>query len=310
MSKKATYILGLFLTIVFGTFLFYNLCCAELEKDDAFPVESETPIAKEETAPVTKQEFTMVDNKSGVSFHSMANFNFRFSNAVLIKPVAEGLEREADRLSTFLNENPLKTAEITGFYRDDEVNNTAFPNLGLARANAVKGYLILQGLPSRSINTYGELNATMATDQDNTFFGPLAYKVGTLNESDTSLKDEITALNKEIKADPLILYFDIGNTTINLSEIQREKVAKISRLLDKSDKIKLHIIGHTDNKGDRQSNIDLALKRAGFIKEYFVDNAISEAKIETSSKGPDAPVASNDTEEGRSKNRRVVITIN
>ena len=310
MSKKATYILGLFLTIVFGTFLFYNLCCAALDEDETLEEVTEAIEVKEAVKPATKTEFSMVDNKSGVSFHSLANFSFRFSNAMLIKPVPEALKREVDRLATFLNDNPLKTAEITGYYRDDEVNTTAFPDLGLARANAVKSYLMSQGISSRSINTYGELNGTIEPDEGGVFFGPVAYKVGTLNENDTRLKEEIMKLNKEIKADPLVMYFDIGNTAINLSEAQRDKVAKIARVLDKSDNVKLQIIGHTDNTGDRQNNIDLALKRAGFIKEYFVDNAISEAKIETSSKGPDAPIASNDTEEGRAKNRRVVVTIN
>ncbi|TYB75927.1 OmpA family protein [Bizionia saleffrena] len=310
MSKKSTYILGLFLTIALGTFLFYNLCCSTLGDEEALPVITETIVAKEEVQPATKSEFSMVDNKSGVSFTSMANFNFRFSNAIVLKPVAEGLKREVDRLSTFLSENSLKTAEITGFYRGDEVNTTAFPNIGLARANAVKSYLISQGVSSRSINTYGELNEDMVPNQENAFFGPLKYVVSTLAENDTSLKDELNKLQKDIKEDPLILYFNIGNTAINLSEAQREKVAKISRLIDKSVNVQLQVIGHTDNTGDRQNNIDLALKRAGFIRDYFVDNFISETKIETSSKGPDAPIASNDTEEGRSKNRRVVVTIN
>ncbi|TYC13427.1 OmpA family protein [Bizionia gelidisalsuginis] len=310
MSKKSTYILGLFLTIALGTFLFYNLCCSTLGDEEALPVITETIVAKEEVQPATKSEFSMVDNKSGVSFTSMANFNFRFSNAIVLKPVAEGLKREVDRLSTFLSENSLKTAEITGFYRGDEVNPTAFPDIGLARANAVKSYLISQGVSSRSINTYGELNEDMVPNQENAFFGPLKYVVSTLAENDTSLKDELNKLQKDIKEDPLILYFNIGNTAINLSEAQREKVAKISRLIDKSVNVQLQVIGHTDNTGDRQNNIDLALKRAGFIRDYFVDNFISETKIETSSKGPDAPIASNDTEEGRSKNRRVVVTIN
>ncbi|MDX1272354.1 OmpA family protein [Bizionia paragorgiae] len=310
MNKKTTYILGLLLTIIFGTLLYYNLCCSSLDVDGVMPDETETVVVEEVIAPATKNKFSMEDNKSGVSFSAMSNFNFAHSKAQILQPVSEGLKHELDRLSGFLNENPRKVAEITGFYRDDEINNTAFPNLGLARAHAVKSYCMSQGVSSRSINAYGELNAEMIPDQDGTFFGPLRYRVSTIAENDTSLQDELKALETEIKTNPLVMYFDIGDTSINLSKSQREKVAKIARYIDKSENAKLHIIGHTDNTGDRKSNIELALKRAGFIKEYFVDNAISDTKIETSSKGPDAPIASNDTDEGRAKNRRVVVTIN
>ena len=63
-------------------------------------------------------------------------------------------------------------------------------------------------------------------------------------------------------------------------------------------------------QGSRTTNIKLGQERADFAKQYLINNGISDAKIKTSSQGPDSPIASNTTDEGRSKNRRTVVTLN
>jgi outer membrane protein OmpA-like peptidoglycan-associated protein len=106
-----------------------------------------------------------------------------------------------------------------------------------------------------------------------------------------------------------VLYFDSGEAAINLTAEQRQKVADISSYLDKVDDASCSVIGHTDNTGARTTNIRLGQERADFAKTYLIKNGIAESRIDTGSQGPDNPITSNDTEEGRSRNRRTVITL-
>ncbi|MNY23951.1 putative lipoprotein YiaD precursor [compost metagenome] len=69
------------------------------------------------------------------------------------------------------------------------------------------------------------------------------------------------------------------------------------------------VVGHSDNVGNRDSNIVLGQKRADFSKNYLSKNGIDNARIETQSKGPDEPIGDNNTAEGKASNRRTVITI-
>ncbi len=68
---------------------------------------------------------------------------------------------------------------------------------------------------------------------------------------------------------------------------------------------RIQIIGHTDSSGDRMSNVVLSLARANSVREYLIVKGIPEASMSALGAGPDRPVASNDTPEGRTKNRRI-----
>ncbi|WP_452602837.1 OmpA family protein [Pontimicrobium sp. MEBiC06410] len=311
MSKKTSYFLGILLTIILGTILYYYLCCKSCYEDSNKTTEIETivPEAPKIKDP-TKHKFSIIDSKSGMSFKSIGNFNFKASSFSILNPVPEDLNSEVRKLTNYLNNNTNKAIDVTGLYTSTEKNNSAFPNLGLARANIVKNHLIKNGASSKSINIFGKINDSLVPNTKGIYFGPVAYLLKTIDTSDKSANDDLAALKETIIANPLIMHFEIGNTSINLSPEQREKVAKISRYVDKTDNATIQIIGHTDSKGKRADNIILGQNRANGIKEYFKKNGISESKIKTSSKGPDQPIADNTTKEGQAKNRRVVVTIN
>lgn len=68
---------------------------------------------------------------------------------------------------------------------------------------------------------------------------------------------------------------------------------------------KVQLIGHTDSQGNRQANVALSLARANTVRSYLIDKGIPAEALSASGSGPDQPVASNDTVEGRAKNRRI-----
>lgn len=72
----------------------------------------------------------------------------------------------------------------------------------------------------------------------------------------------------------------------------------------------LSIYGHTDNKGDDKMNMELSQRRAESVKKYLLDKGIPENRIvESKGFGETMPVATNDTAEGRAKNRRVEFKV-
>lgn len=310
MSKKTNYLLGILLTIVFGTILYYFFCCKPCLEVANKEAETKNLVTEPGVQNATTNMFSIIDSKSSLKFNASENLNFKGSSFSLLEPVAEGLKSEIARLSTYLNDNPSKMVDITGHYTSNEKNTSAFPNLGLARANAVKNYFVSHGMSSKMLNTYGKLNDSLIPDASDLYYGPLSYTINTRDANDSSEADGLKVLNDEIVANPLILYFDTASASINLNAEQRLKVAKMVRYLDKTDDSSIKSIGHSDNTGDRETNIRLGLDRAEFAKNYLVSNGISSTKINSSSKGPDEPIADNNTEEGKAKNRRVVVTLN
>ena len=69
------------------------------------------------------------------------------------------------------------------------------------------------------------------------------------------------------------------------------------------------ITGHTDNVGNSSSNLVLSNERAEAVKQYLIGRNISAARLSTTGKGDSDPIASNDNEEGRTRNRRIEFTL-
>ncbi len=92
------------------------------------------------------------------------------------------------------------------------------------------------------------------------------------------------------------------------AEISPESEAilvKAFNTLNENSEIAVEIQGHTDNRGGRALNTRLSLARAEAVKAYLVRKGIAANRITTKGFGPDKPVASNDTAEGRQQNRRI-----
>jgi outer membrane protein OmpA-like peptidoglycan-associated protein len=104
------------------------------------------------------------------------------------------------------------------------------------------------------------------------------------------------------------IYFDTGKADIKPeSEAALKEVAK---MLQQSGEIKVWVVGHTDYVGTAESNLSLSTARAASVVKYLTDNlAIDAKRLGSFGAGPYAPIAPNNTEEGRSKNRRVELVV-
>ena len=102
------------------------------------------------------------------------------------------------------------------------------------------------------------------------------------------------------------IYFDTGKSVIKPESEQA--LTEVAKLLEQDPALKVHVVGHTDNVGGDDSNMKLSLERANAVVQSLVTkHGIAAARLKAGGVGPLAPMASNDTEEGRAKNRRVEL---
>ena len=83
----------------------------------------------------------------------------------------------------------------------------------------------------------------------------------------------------------------------------------IAKVMNKYEKTYLSVEGHTDSTGQDSYNMNLSRERAQSVKAYLANQDIMAARISTSGFGETRPIATNDTANGRAKNRRVEIQI-
>jgi general secretion pathway protein A len=99
---------------------------------------------------------------------------------------------------------------------------------------------------------------------------------------------------------------------LDSNEFSSDTYALLDQIVDlvsQYDGLKINISGHTDSLGNYTYNKRLSEFRANVVKSYFVGQGINPRQISAKGLGPDQPVASNNTQEGRRANRRVEILL-
>ncbi len=204
-----------------------------------------------------------------------------------------------DSIVSNVKENQI--LEITGLYSRDEENPTDFENLGLARADMARQKM---NVNPDEVRLNSRLVASSQLDRDNAFE---SVRFKALVDSKNVKEETVVDENNNVQTRTTI-YFPFNSTNkLNDSEVESylDQVAK--RVVASGEKVSL--VGHTDNVGGDGPNMRLGTARANVIKNYLVRKGVNPSKVLVSSKGESKPIASNDTDSGRAKNRRTELQI-
>ena len=102
------------------------------------------------------------------------------------------------------------------------------------------------------------------------------------------------------------IHFDTGKSAVKPES--RPTLAQIAALLKAQPELKLSVVGHTDNAGGASYNKGLSQRRADAVAAALIEDfGIAPERLQASGAGMDKPVAGNDTEDGRARNRRVEL---
>ncbi|MFD2259519.1 OmpA family protein [Chelativorans composti] len=100
------------------------------------------------------------------------------------------------------------------------------------------------------------------------------------------------------------LYFDTDK-----AELKAESEPQLNEMVTylQGNDLKFYVVGHTDSQGSLDYNLDLSNRRAKAVRDALVARGIAGDRLEARGVGPLAPAAPNEDDEGRAKNRRVVL---
>ena len=131
-----------------------------------------------------------------------------------------------------------------------------------------------------------------------------------LHSSSSKPKELIAYLDKIKIGGRSILrnvFFETGK--YDLRKESETELSKLYLLLLENPKIRIEIGGHTDNVGKKEDNLLLSQNRAKAVSEFLQQKGIKANRILTKGYGEEQPIDTNETEEGRAKNRRTEFTI-
>lgn len=226
-------------------------------------------------------------------------YSFNWGSAEPIQKATANWDSLSNALSKGLQSN--QNISITGMYRNGEENTSTYENLGLARANAI---LTLLGLDAKKIKLGASKVNAGKRDKDCSFAGASVSKlVESKNVKEEVIKDEYGNMSKRTT-----IYFPFNSTNkLNDGEVESYLNTVAARVKKSGERVQL--TGHTDNIGENAPNIALGQRRADIVKDYLIKKGVSPSKIIANSKGESSPIATNDSDQGRAKNRRTELQI-
>ncbi|MEO0428129.1 MAG: OmpA family protein [Pseudomonadota bacterium] len=102
---------------------------------------------------------------------------------------------------------------------------------------------------------------------------------------------------------------DFASGTATLSPSSAPAIARAAAIIAAAGQRPLAIVGHSDNDGQLAPNVDLSQRRADAVRTALIAEGVAEAQLEAHGVGWLAPLASNETPEGRAENRRVELVL-
>ena len=162
---------------------------------------------------------------------------------------------------------------------------------------------------AKKVTDSSEIHAVVATTTDGSKIVKTSIAVIETAKMANKMTDA-SAMEKAIAETGSIalygIYFDSGKSVVKTESVPTLK--EIALLMKNQPKLKLIVVGHTDNQGDYNYNNKLSEERARSVVKELVDkHSIDASRLKHEGVGYLAPVASNYTEEGRAKNRRVQL---
>jgi outer membrane protein OmpA-like peptidoglycan-associated protein len=201
---------------------------------------------------------------------------------------------------------PVPLAELRGRVRDALTNSPEQANLlvtDIDRDSSFNAMTSITGDFRIPVWHEGRYSVTTLTREH--IFNSMLYTVSPSGTVEPTSHDY--RLIREEGTQPLLLFYETDKY-----ELQEESTAELERLvrfMKETPSALVEISGHTDSVGNDEYNQKLSERRANSAVEYLAKRGITSSRLTSIGFGKTKPVATNDTEKGRSENRRVEMTV-
>jgi len=246
------------------------------------------------TPPQKLAAFMISDIEGNVLFEFPTGFVVKATDSEIKIP--ESMNSFKDSIYKYLNENQDKELLISAKYLKSEGEPK-----GLDRANFLKRILTNMGLNEQRI-----IPKAVLSDYNYDEYGEYGDGIAMLFQNIP--EEAIDAIEKSIAHKTL--YAKFGTKEFKADATLQAYAYELKSYLSKHPDKNVLVIGHTDNIGNSEANKKLGLERAQNVVVYLTNQGIAIEHIKADSKGESEPIASNDTKEGRAKNRRITINVN
>jgi len=263
---------------------------------------------------------------------------FKDGNEVLF---SEEPNFHIEQVSYYLNRNKEHLLRIKVPYQEDEQNVVDTLDIGLVRALDLKHQLAEIAIAEEAITIQSNQEIDIFDNSDFSYPKVIDYNFVFPDLNDTDLEKELAleralsrALSREVAdsdsqveeeeetienepvspTDEVVaaaspLQFHTGSHTLTLTNSVNDYIQDLKSYLNENPGRKVLVIGHTDNVGDPEYNIELGRLRGYEARRLLINNQISPSRINVISEGQYRPIASNENADGRRLNRRVDIDI-
>ena len=252
------------------------------------------PVALSEPAEVITGEGTGVYATIAVPAASM----FAFDSAELNDSGKAVIDEYRNSLGNELTDSYMVL--VVG-HTDSSGDATYNDALSLKRAQSVADYLVSTGANEEAIRVIGR-GSRESIASNETREGRMENR-----RVDILLVAEVRALDTLVF--PGLALFDPKSAELSEAGQALLEEQRLNSIELFEDAIYVEIVGHTDNKGSDEDNMALSEQRANTVRDYLVSKGLDTNIVITAGEGETMPIADNDTDEGRARNRRVEILV-
>jgi OmpA-OmpF porin, OOP family len=234
-----------------------------------------------------------------VSLYIAVNLPYEGRSAV----IAPSKSMDIARIGTLLRDNPSVIAFVEG-HTDNQGDQGVNQMLSERRAEKIKEMLVMAfNIEPERIQTTGYADLRPLVSNASPQGRARNQRVEVTVRGYYASRVTYVAL-----AEPKNLHFALGE--VNLDKAAHDDITDLAGKLQSNPDAVAVIEGHTDNIGSKSANVELAKQRAQSVQEILVKKyRIQPERLKVVGYGDEKPIASNDTEEGRHKNRRVTIKL-
>ncbi len=257
---------------------------------------------------------------SFIRFYNQVDFD-RYPLALAVENRRPGGVKQIEgRVTKITYQNPAGRSahEIFSNYRDalskagyQPLFSCEGPDCGLAMhwqqlngLYASGGLKDVRGLAVRGKTGGGEVTVAMSVNTGFSILHIVEHKAMETGLVAASAAELASGIERDGHISVYAIYFDTGSTA--LKPESAPALAEIGKLMASKQGLRLHVVGHTDNTGGLAMNMKLSAGRAAsVVASLSGSHGVAASRLEAHGVGPLAPVATNATEEGKARNRRV-----